>query len=85
MAKYEISLADYLEDSNTGFITIDKVCKIMSHVYEALEQLHSVGYIHNDLKPSNIMLDKNLDATLIDLGFTTQFMDIKTGEHFEQE
>ena len=84
MGKYEIALSDYMENRDTGFITIDKVLKIMSNVYEALEQLHSVGYVHNDLKPSNIMLDNNLDATLIDLGFTSQFMDTKTGEHFQQ-
>ena len=43
----------------------------MSQVFQALEVLHSVGYIHNDIKPANIMLDMNLDATLIDLGFTS--------------
>ena len=84
MGKYEIALSDYLKNNATGFMTIDKVCKMMSNVYEALEQLHSVGYIHNDIKPSNIMLDNNLDATLIDLGFASQFMDTESGDHFEQ-
>jgi len=40
MPKYEISLEDYLEKSKTSFMEMDDVCKIMSNVYEALEQLH---------------------------------------------
>ena len=84
MAKYKISLADYMTNSKAGFVTIDVILKIMSNVYEALEQLHSVGSVHNDIKPQNIMLDNNLDATLIDLGFASQFMDTKSGEHFQQ-
>ena len=47
---------------------------------KSLETLHSMGYTHNDIKPGNIMLDKisgdensNIQATLIDFGFSTKF------------
>jgi protein kinase-like protein len=35
---------------------------------DAVRQLHSVGIVHHDLSPSNIMMDKSGRVTLIDLG-----------------
>ena len=54
----------------------------MKQVYQSLETLHSTGFNHNDIKPSNIMIDLSLNATLIDLGFTESFMASKY-EHLE--
>ncbi len=36
---------------------------------EALEALHKAGWMHGDVKPSNIMLSPDGHATLLDLGF----------------
>lgn len=38
-------------------------------VAEALRELHRLGWMHADVKPSNIMLAPDGHATLIDLGF----------------
>jgi len=46
----------------------------MMNVFVALENLHKVGYTHNDIKPSNIMMDKLGNAILIDLGCATKFI-----------
>ena len=73
MPKYEKSLQDFL-DQNNDVIDVSITLKIMSQVFAALEVLHSVGYNHNDIKPSNIMIDNDFNATLIDFGFTTKFM-----------
>ena len=53
---------------------------------QALEVLHSVGFIHNDIKPNNIMVDCNHDAltaTLIDFGLTTGYLD-SNKEHIDE-
>lgn len=76
MPKYEKSLQDYL-DANNDQIEASATLKIMGQVFKALEVLHSVGYNHNDIKPSNIMIDDEFNATLIDFGFTTKFMATK--------
>ena len=47
----------------------------------AIENIHKMGYIHNDIKPNNIMID-NLDGLvngkfkilLIDYGIATKFV-----------
>ena len=40
------------------------LCKLL----EALEYVHSCGLMHRDIKPNNILLDKNGEPTLIDFG-----------------
>ena len=35
---------------------------------EALDSLHTLGYVHCDLKPNNILLDEKLNVKVIDLG-----------------
>jgi len=40
----------------------------MNKVAKAVQTLHEAGYVHRDLKPGNIMLRRNGDPVLIDLG-----------------
>ena len=39
-----------------------------------LELLHSTGFVHNDIKPSNVMLDYNNKVQLIDFGCASTFL-----------
>jgi serine/threonine-protein kinase len=45
---------------------------IARQVAEALEALHQAGWMHCDVKPSNILVSPRGHATLIDLGFARQ-------------
>jgi len=40
----------------------------MNKVAKAVQTLHEAGFVHRDLKPGNIMLRRNGDPVLIDLG-----------------
>ncbi|THY33284.1 serine/threonine-protein kinase [Aureobasidium pullulans] len=44
--------------------------RIIEGVKDALYHLHTLGLIHNDLNPANIMLDANDSPVLIDFGST---------------
>ena len=55
-------------------------------ILDLVEKLHSAGYIHNDIKPENIVisLDKPDCLTIIDMGFASTFLDAVTGEHIKE-
>ncbi|KAF9765773.1 hypothetical protein IL306_001878 [Fusarium sp. DS 682] len=45
----------------------DDMKQCLQTIRKALEHLHSIGFSHNDLNPSNIMLDKYNRAVIIDM------------------
>ena len=61
------SLKDVLLQS--GKLRFDRALEITRQIAEALDFLHSQNYIHRDVKPGNILFDKDGNAYLSDLGF----------------
>ena len=61
------SLKDVLLQS--GKLTFDRALEITRQVAEALDYLHDQNYVHRDVKPGNILFDKDGNAYLSDLGF----------------
>jgi len=49
-------------------LSIGTAISIAKHVCEGLEEAHRLGVIHRDLKPGNIMIDKDGDAKIMDFG-----------------
>ena len=60
-------------------LTEDEVWELLPQVLDALKCVHDAGMWHLDLKPGNIMLDKNGVAKLIDFGASKQFDKQKGG------
>ncbi|XP_057667602.1 serine/threonine-protein kinase fused isoform X1 [Diorhabda carinulata] len=61
-----------------GYLSEDKVQKIVWDLVSALYYLHSNRVLHRDLKPQNILLDINNAAKLCDFGFARN---MSTGTH----
>jgi tetratricopeptide (TPR) repeat protein/TolB-like protein len=52
----------------TGALTTGKAISIARQVAEGLAEAHGLGVIHRDLKPQNIMVDKEGSAKIMDFG-----------------
>ena len=64
--------------------TIKTVCLLGLQMLQALEKVHQIGFIHNDIKLENIILD-NVDSTrlkLIDFGVSRPYLN-ENGEHID--
>jgi len=52
----------------TGQLTVGKSISIAKQVCEGLAEAHKLGVVHRDLKPHNIMIDKEGNARIMDFG-----------------
>ncbi|MBI4244948.1 MAG: protein kinase [Planctomycetes bacterium] len=72
-----------------GNLTIEQTLDVMLQVCDAIEFGHSLGVIHRDIKPHNVMIDKNGRVFVLDYGiarftnsFLTNTMDILGTPHY---
>ena len=64
------SLDDLL---SKGVITEERAIKYIKGVANGVAKMHSMNMIHLDIKPSNIMLNNNDEAVIIDFGSTKRY------------
>jgi serine/threonine protein kinase/tetratricopeptide (TPR) repeat protein len=78
----------------TGQLTIGKAISVAKQVCEGLAEAHRLGVVHRDLKPGNIMIDKEGNARIMDFGIarsvrakgiTAEGMIIGTPEYMSPE
>lgn len=60
------TLKDYIEEH--GALSNDMVLKVSAQLASALEAAHRAHIIHRDIKPQNIILNKNMVAKVTDFG-----------------
>ena len=68
-----------LRDAITNRVLFDKQ-KVMEDISRAARHLHSMGYIHDDINPNNIMLDEDNRAVLIDFDLSKKIGDVREGK-----
>jgi len=52
----------------SGRLTVDKAITIAGQVCEGLAEAHRQGVVHRDLKPQNVMIDRDGNARIMDFG-----------------
>ncbi len=58
--------------SREGALTPVRAAELMLGVLDGLSYAHAQGVIHRDIKPQNIMIDRNGRARIMDFGVATQ-------------
>ena len=62
--------------NSQNFLPLPNLIKILKDVLLGLEYLHNGGVFHNDIKPSNILLDEHGNGVLSDYGISSFSMDL---------
>jgi serine/threonine protein kinase len=86
MTKLGPSLRDLYLKCNRIF-TVSTVALIAIQVLSRLEKLHDGGWLHQDIKPENIVIGSENDRHtiyMIDYGTSSRYTDAKTGIHREK-
>ena len=73
----EYSIEEYL--NNTDIPDKLSFTEILVQMIEAVEEMHSYGFIHQDIKLDNYRIMDNR-VVMIDFGLTTKYLD-KDGRH----
>jgi serine/threonine protein kinase len=69
ISRYETDLFSLINK-----IPQEKICSIIVDVIQCLRFIHSIGFVHCDIKPGNILLGMDGHAVLGDLGLARQYV-----------
>ena len=67
-------LFNYVYECKKGFLE-NISAKIFIKILETVKIMHENNVIHGDIKPENVLLDKNFNVKLIDFGFSSIIKD----------
>lgn len=59
--------------NSRGFLPLPRAMSVMRNVLFGMDHLHHLGFFHNDIKPSNILVGTAGQAVLSDYGISRRF------------
>lgn len=65
----------------SGPLPVDRACNYIGQAAQGLQHAHEAGLVHRDVKPANLLIDRNGRVKILDLGLVRCFRD---GENLTQ-
>ena len=92
LSKCGLSLQHLHLHSNNNKFSLFQSLLILNQMLIILYKLHSIGIVHNDIKPENVLIDdpkniancKHLKLYLIDFGISKMFWDFERNRHIDK-
>jgi serine/threonine protein kinase len=57
--------------SNERLLTLEEACVVLEQLTRALAYVHALGLLHRDIKPTNILFDRDYHLYLTDFGIAS--------------
>lgn len=70
----ELCSGGMLTDWNKTYRSFGEKLAVLKQIVEGLHHLHSIGFVHRDIKPQNILLDPSGCVKIADFGFACEFV-----------
>ncbi|EAY17803.1 CAMK family protein kinase [Trichomonas vaginalis G3] len=70
------SLYDSEKYRNHQIFSLDEARSILNDLGKAIQYMHNKAFIHHDIKPGNMLFDKNNHIKLCDFGLSTSLKDV---------
>lgn len=87
MPRYGTDLQTILDTSKSHLLTAESACSVALQVVNCFEYLHSMGYVHKDLKGSNLIFARgnSRKVFLVDYGLTSRLTHSGLHKPFEPD
>lgn len=78
-----ISLYDFIDKKMYINLTHTQLLRIMQKIAIAIHKLHALDILHLDIKPDNILINRNYNIQIIDYGFSCDIDECLVGGTFQ--
>tara|TARA_R110002072_G_scaffold303099_1_gene493411 strand:+ start:113341 stop:113604 length:264 start_codon:yes stop_codon:yes gene_type:complete len=71
--------------SVSGPLPFEAACELIRHVAMGMQHVHESGLVHRDLKPANIILTRQGEVRILDLGLARLVDGLGVGSVWQRE